>query len=87
MLNQDVNVRHFIVQKGPTGTFKLSMINFAICLFRREYKDEHDWREWKSHQDEEGAVGYVMQRMLKGVYAYHWSAYYQQLDNEFNMGE
>lgn len=87
ILNQNVNVRHFIVQKGPEGTFKLSMIDFAMCRFRREYKDEYDWREWKSHQDEEGAVGYVMQRMLKGGYVYHRSAYFKELDNEFKMGE
>ncbi|ODM18947.1 hypothetical protein SI65_05564 [Aspergillus cristatus] len=87
ILNQDVNVRNFIVQKGPAGIFKPSMIDFATCRFRREYKDEHDWREWKSRQDEEGAVGFVMQRMLKGGYAYHRSAYYRQLDYEFKMDE
>jgi hypothetical protein len=38
------------------------MINFALCSFRREYGDENDWREWKAIRNEEGAVGFVMQR-------------------------
>lgn len=88
ILNQDVNVRQFIAQRGPVGTFKLFMIDFAMCRFRREYKDEYYyWREWKSHQDEEGAIGYFMQRMLEGGYAYYRSAYYKQLDYEFKMGD
>lgn len=58
------------------------MIDFGLCQFRRESRDEEDWRKWKLLQDEEGAVGYVMQRYLKGGFVYHRSPLYTKLDDD-----
>lgn len=60
--------------------FKVTTIDFALCNFRQDYKDVYNWDKWKSIQDEEGAVGYVMQRRLKGGFPYHRSARYEKLD-------
>ena len=61
------------------------MKDFALCDFRREFEDEEDWRQSQAHQDEEGAVGYVMQRYLKGGFVYQRSALYERLDQDFMM--
>ena len=34
-------------------------------------------------QDEEGAVGYVMQKYLEGDFVYNWSAVYKKLSDDF----
>ncbi|KAJ5245117.1 hypothetical protein N7489_005213 [Penicillium chrysogenum] len=87
ILNEDVKTRSFIVRKDAGNGFKVTMIDFALCKFRQDYKDVYDWDKWKSIQDEEGAVGYVMQRRLKGGFSYRRSARYEKLDEEFRMGE
>jgi hypothetical protein len=87
ILNEDVKTRSFIVHEDAGNGFKVTMIDFALCKFRQDYKDLYDWDKWKSIQDEEGAVGYVMQRRLKGGFSYHRSARYGKLDEEFRKGE
>ncbi|KAI9929499.1 hypothetical protein MW887_000972 [Aspergillus wentii] len=82
ILNEDVKTRSFIVQ-DVEGKDRVMMIDFALCKFRREYKDEEEWRKWKAKQDEEGAVGYVMQNRLKGGFVYTRSAMATQLDDDF----
>lgn len=69
------------------GNFKVFMIDFALCRFRREYKTDNDWRECKAHEDEEGAVGFVMQKYLQGGFVYHRSALYEKLDEYYMMGD
>lgn len=59
------------------------MIDFAICTFRREYPDETEWRLSKVMKDEEGAVGVVMQKYLKGGFVYKRSAVYEKLSDYF----
>lgn len=86
--NEDVSTRNFIVRWNPVeAKFKAFMIDFALCKFRRQDQDERDWREWKAIQDEEGAVGFVMQRLLKGGFVYHRSVKYLKLDEEFKAEE
>jgi hypothetical protein len=86
--NEDVSPRNFIVCWKPVeGKFKAFMIDFALCKFRRQDQDERDWREWKAIQDEEGAMGYVMQRYLKGGFVYRRSDKYLKLDEEFKAEE
>ena len=87
ILNKDVKTRNFIVHESSRNRFKVTMIDFALCNFRQEYEDAYDWDKWKSIQDEEGAVGYVMQKRLKGGFVYHRSARYKKLDEEFRKGE
>ena len=87
ILNEDVKTRSFIVREDAWVGFKVTMIDFALCKFRQDYKDGYDWDKWKSIQDEEGAVGYVMQRRLKCGFSYRRSARYKRLDEEFKKGE
>lgn len=83
ILNEDVKTRSFIVRENPGNKLKVFMIDFALCKFRREYQDEADWWEWKARQDEEGAVGVLMQKYLKGGFVYRRSDLYRKLDLEF----
>ncbi|KAJ6188445.1 hypothetical protein N7519_003353 [Penicillium mononematosum] len=87
ILNEDVKTRSFIVRGHAGNGFRVTMIDFALCKFRQGYKDAYEWDKWKSIQDEEGAVGYVMQRRLKGGFSYRRSARYEKLDEEFRKGE
>ena len=85
ILNEDVKSRNFIVQRRPENKFHVFMIDFALCNFREEYPDETEWEMWKATQDEEGAVGYVMQKKLQGGFVYHRSARYRKLDEKYRM--
>lgn len=85
ILNKNVTTWSFIVHKSPENILQVFMKDFALCNFRREFEDEEDWREWKANQDEEGAVGYVMQKYLKGGFVYQRSALYEKLDRDFKM--
>lgn len=87
ILNEDVKTRSFIVRGDLRDGFKVAMIDFALCKFRQDYESVYNWDKWKSIQDEEGAVGYVMQRHLNGGFLYHRSARYEKLDEEFRKSE
>lgn len=59
---------------------------FFICEFRRQYKGEEKWRCSRAHQDEEGTVGFVMQRYLnKDGFVNKRSEMYENLDGDFMM--
>jgi hypothetical protein len=84
--NEDVKTRSFMVQPNPdpdTAQFKLCMMDFGSCVLRKPDQDDHDWREWKAMQDEEGAIGLVMERKLRGGFKYTPSLEYEQLIYEF----
>ena len=42
---------------SETGTLKPVMIDFGLCDFRSQAKDERELNEWQALLDEEGAVG------------------------------
>ena len=71
ILNEDVKTRSFIVNLEEGSRTK--MIDFALCKFREDYEDDDDWQGWKAIQDEEGAIGRVMQDRLDGGFVYHRS--------------
>ncbi|KAJ5378539.1 hypothetical protein N7509_011658 [Penicillium cosmopolitanum] len=54
------------------------MIDFALCSFRKDYADDTDWSEWKAMQDEEGAIGLIMQDRLEGGFIYSRSNRYKK---------
>lgn len=86
ILNEDVKTRSFVVQSRPEkGQFHVFMIDFALCNFREDYPDETEWEKCKARQDEEGAVGFVMQKTLQGRFMYHRSARYRKLDKKYKM--
>ncbi|KGO47738.1 hypothetical protein PEX1_040500 [Penicillium expansum] len=85
ILNEDVKTRSFVVQSRPENQFHVFMMDFALCDFREAYEDETEWEELKARQDEEGAVGFVMQRKLQGGFVYHRSARYRELDEKYKI--
>ena len=56
ILNEDVKTRSLTIQINSEGTFKMFMLDFALCDFHRDYKSEEEWWGWKATQDEEGGV-------------------------------
>jgi hypothetical protein len=85
--NEDVKTRSLIIRKDSrTGDFTPLMMDFGHCVIRKPDQDDHDWRESKAHQDEEGAIGLVMERLLNGGFVYKRSVESEALVEEF-MGE
>ncbi|THX49437.1 hypothetical protein D6D06_08554 [Aureobasidium pullulans] len=62
ILNCDLNTRSFMVD--PL-TRKIMMIDFGIVSFRGDAESEREWEMLQACEDEEGAVGLVMQGYLK----------------------
>lgn len=83
VLNADVKTRNIIIGKDQQGRFKVFVIDFGTCHFRRECESDKEWWEWKAGEDEEGAVGYVMQSILKGWFIYRRSALSIALGQEY----
>lgn len=79
ILNQDVQPRNVIVKKFRADHYKPFMIDFAICRFREEAKDEEEWRRWRVEEDEEGELGRAMENHLDVDYVYRRSRYSEQL--------
>ena len=82
--NRDVNTRSFIVSK-PTDkdVFKVFMLDFSLCDFRHEAEDQHGFERWQAVRDEEGAIGYVIEKKLRGGFTYRRSARAERLSREF----
>jgi hypothetical protein len=80
ILNRDVNTRSFMVD--PL-THKVMMIDFGIVLFREDSEDDREWEMLQAEEDEEGAVGLLMQTYLKerggGGIVYKPSEHYWRL--------
>lgn len=84
VLNKDVQRRSFIVRWDQhIGRFRPVMIDFNLVVFREEVKSELEWRKRKADQDEEGAIGMVLQRKLYPDFVYRRSEEYEQLSREF----
>jgi hypothetical protein len=69
VLNKDVRidnvlVRHLTNKETEEAMFKAVFIDFALSEVRGKISAE-DWTVKKCGQDEEGAIGYVMQSQLK----------------------
>lgn len=87
--DEDVKTRSFIVRNNPskygprTTPTDVVMIDFGSCVLRTKDQDDRDWREWKAMQDEEGAIGMVMERKLNGGFTYVRTAESERLMDEF----
>ncbi|KAF8824560.1 hypothetical protein F5879DRAFT_927769 [Lentinula edodes] len=74
VLNKDVRLENFIVPSNPgvSGSPKTCreavIIDFAQARLRWQDEDDEQWKRVKWSTDEEGAVGYVLQK--KGGWAY-----------------
>ncbi|KAK3318769.1 hypothetical protein B0H66DRAFT_477849, partial [Apodospora peruviana] len=65
LLNQDVRPENFTVQRLPGHNFRVNMTDFGQSRLRRPAETDLEWGRAKHDQDEEGAIGLVMQRRLK----------------------
>jgi serine/threonine protein kinase len=76
ILNKDVKPESFVIRKissNGSTMYRPVMIDFALCRARALYESHASWRQEKRSQDEEGAVGFVMQQKLRkrgGYYRY-----------------
>ncbi|KAJ5279992.1 hypothetical protein N7478_005364 [Penicillium angulare] len=81
ILNKDVQTRSFIVSldNAQRKHFKVIMIDFALCNSRADYEDDQEWSEFKAIQEEqEEAIGRVMQTRLEGSFVYRESCRYKK---------
>ncbi|KAJ3874755.1 hypothetical protein F5051DRAFT_416036 [Lentinula edodes] len=74
VLNKDVHLENFIVSSNP-GVFgspnrccKAVIIDFAQARLRWEDEDDEQWKRVKWSTDEEGTVGYVLQKKCGWAY-------------------
>lgn len=74
ILNRDVRPENFIVSPLLGGQevqqYRVFMIDFGLCRIRREDETDLQWGMAKCTKDEEGAVGLVMQMILKRDYGF-----------------
>jgi hypothetical protein len=67
VLNKDVRASNIVA--SPIGDkehrYRVVMLDFAQCRFRGNDESDLDWGRAKWSQDEEGAIGLVMQSRLK----------------------
>lgn len=68
-LNRDVRPSNFVVnEQVPDGhERRVVMIDFAVCEFREDDQSDDEWGRMKWSEDEENAVGCVMQMKLERV--------------------
>ncbi|KAK7452767.1 hypothetical protein VKT23_012168 [Stygiomarasmius scandens] len=62
ILNNDVRLENFIVLSSPTQNRDVVMIDFAQTRLRGADEDDEQWKRAKWSADEEGAIGYVLQK-------------------------
>lgn len=67
ILNRDVRPENFMVARVAEDAFKVFMIDFALCRFKRDNESDREWAEAKFTKDEEGAVGFVVKKRLMNV--------------------
>lgn len=65
ILNDDVRLENFMVVPKPDKTYQVFMIDLGQCRTRRADEKDSRWKRAKGMVDEEGAVGTVMQNILK----------------------
>lgn len=67
ILNNDIRFDNFIVPTSQLGR-PVVMIDFAQCIFRGGDVSDEEWYDKKASQDEEGAVGYPLQKKFGWKY-------------------
>ena len=98
LMNKDTRPTNVLVSDSDSKTNRGSrvvVIDFALSVLREQGKSDEQWREQKRIQDEEGAIGYVMEMKLKKTkqgerkkykgplpWAYRPSGRYTQPENE-----
>jgi serine/threonine protein kinase len=65
VLNGDVRLDNMLVR---TSDHRCVLIDLTHCRNRRDDESEADWIEAKRSQDEEGAIGYVVEGAIKEAF-------------------
>ena len=75
VLNEDVRLDNLLVRKSAfeeessKGLSHCVLIDLSHCRPRKSEENDDEWRQAKQSQDEEGAIGYVVQREVKEAYS------------------
>lgn len=89
--NTDVRPSNIMVSRsaasGKEKKYRIVMLDFGQCLERKPDESDAEWGREKWCQDEEGAIGLVMQHRLKRDFAYDWSFHHSQRFREWAPGE
>lgn len=64
ILDRDRRPINFMITPKEEGGFRVVMLDFGVARFRREDESDSDWGRAKLTENEEGAVGLVMKKML-----------------------
>ena len=82
--NEDVRLENFVVYFNEVK-YKVFIIDFGLCLFRRESASEHHYWLVRANRDEEGCVGREMEDLTNGTgtFVYRRSEMYLQLDKTY----
>lgn len=71
ILNEDVKPRNVLIRtQGNLSQHGVVAIDFALCRFRELDESDADWKHDKWRQDEEGAIGCVMEPELNGAFKF-----------------
>lgn len=83
--NEDVQLRSFIVRENPvTKQLKPFMIDFGDCVLRSPGQSDYSWESWKAEEDEEGAIGVMLQKYAgPSVFEYIRSPERAKLQNKY----
>ena len=82
--NNDIHPRNALVfHSGFHNKYKVVMIDFGGCDLRTT-ESEREWREAEAYEDQEGAIGRLMECLLTrhcgGGYVYQATAFTKQLE-------
>ncbi|KAI9750319.1 MAG: hypothetical protein M1835_001400 [Candelina submexicana] len=68
VVNQDVKTRNTLVRKADNlSGYKVILLDFGHARLRGQDESDLEWREAKYNADEEGAIGQVMESILRKI--------------------
>lgn len=89
--NEDVRPGNIMISRSPSEKpekkYRIVMLDFAQCVEREPEQTDAEWGRLKWNQDEEGAIGLVMQHRLKRDHAYDWPFHHSHRFLEWAEGE
>ncbi len=77
ILNEDIRIQNVLISRSRSdiGTedeeYRVVMLDFANCRFQGSEESDVEWGKVKGLEDEEDAIGRVMQMRLKEVAGFH----------------
>ena len=90
ILNIDVSPSNIMVCQSASEKekkYRVVMLDFGRCSERLPGESDTEWGRAKWNENEEGAIGLVMQRRLKRDFAYDWPFHHSERFEEWAAGE